>query len=176
MNPASRACAARSPLRASGPSSAIAARPARKSISTPIIPGHSELRAGPLLQAPVLAVDQAAFDQPASDLLRAAQPGLEQISPAAAHPPQAHPGPVTGEDRLPVAGDEFIPPQQFHLEGIVAVHDLTVRQWDLMGALLAARPCKDAPVRTRGRWAGRPGADTAELGAPDDMPTQSGVA
>ena len=133
MNPASRACAARSPLRASGPSSAIAARPARKSISTPIIPGHSELRAGPLLQAPVLAVDQAAFDQPASDLLRAAQPGLEQISPAAAHPPQAHPGPVTGEDRLPVAGDEFIPPQQFHLEGIVAVHDLTVRQHTMAG-------------------------------------------
>ena len=44
----------------------------------------------------------------------------------------------------------------------------------------AAWPCDNAPVTTPGR-AGRPGGgracpDAAELGAPDDMPAQSGVA
>ena len=72
-------------------------------------PGDQGARVGEALQVTVGAVDDLTTDQQVSQLLRAAEADLKQVAPAAAGPPQASPGPVPGEDGLPLLGDELPP-------------------------------------------------------------------
>jgi hypothetical protein len=90
-------------------------------------PGHHGLGVGGALQVTILAVDDLRPDQLVGDVLGAAEAGLDEVAPAAAHRPQADPGPVAGEDRLPLAEDELLPAEALHFFGIVVVHRPTVR-------------------------------------------------
>ena len=85
-------------------------------------PRHHRLGIGDALQVTISAVDDLGPDQHVSNGLRAAQADLDQITPAAAHPAQPDPGPVTSERPLPLAGDELLPPEDFHLVKIVVIH------------------------------------------------------
>src|SRR5262249_32850928 len=62
-------------------------------------------------------------DQQVSHVLRAAEPHLQQVTPAAADPAQPGVGPVPDEDGLPLPGDELLPAESRHLLGIVVVHE-----------------------------------------------------
>ena len=72
-------------------------------------------------------VDDLVPDQLVRDVLRAAQADLDQVTPAAAHLPQAGAGPVADEDRLPLAGDELLPPENLQVFRVVVIHGPTVR-------------------------------------------------
>ncbi len=85
-------------------------------------PRHHGLGIGGALQVTISTVDDLGPDQCVSDVLRAAEADLDQVTPAAAHPPQADPGPVTSERPLPLAGDELLPPEDFHLFRVVVIH------------------------------------------------------
>src|SRR5215469_4346528 len=74
------------------------------------------------LQATLRAADDLSLDQLVRDLLRAAKAGLEQVTPAAGRRAHPAPGPVADEDRVPLAGDELLPPEFFDLLRIVVVH------------------------------------------------------
>jgi hypothetical protein len=84
--------------------------------------GHHGLGIGGALQVTVGPVDDLGPDQLVSKVLGAAEADLDEVAPPAAHSPQAGPGPVAGEDRLPLAGDELLPPEALHFFRIVVVH------------------------------------------------------
>jgi hypothetical protein len=88
--------------------------------------GYQSLHIGSALQVAISPINDLGPGQPVRDLLRAAQAHLKQIAPAAAQTPQTDPGPVTGEDRLPLAGDELLPTQKLHLIRVMVVHKPTV--------------------------------------------------
>src|ERR1051326_1413632 len=64
-------------------------------------PGDQGTGVGEALEVTVGAVDDLATHQQVGQFLRAAETDLEQVTPAAADPPQPRAGPVPGEDGLP---------------------------------------------------------------------------
>ena len=77
---------------------------------------------GGTLQVPVGAVDDLFADQQVGHVLRAAEPGFQQVTPAPANLPQPGLGPVSGEDRLPLPGDELLPAESRHILWVMVIH------------------------------------------------------
>src|SRR5215468_6244351 len=84
--------------------------------------GHHGLGIAGAFQVAIGAVDDLGPDQLVREVLGAAEARLEEVAPAAAHSAQPGPGPVAGEDRLPLAGDELFPAEALHLFRIVVIH------------------------------------------------------
>ena len=62
-----------------------------------------------------------------------AEARLQEVAPAAAHPAQPCPGPVSGEDRLPLAQDELRPAQFGHLVRVMVIHRPRLRPVSVQG-------------------------------------------
>src|SRR5215469_11514551 len=90
--------------------------------------------------ATIRAVDDLRLDQLVRDLLGAAQAGFDQVAPAAGHRAHAAPGPVADEDRVPLAGDELLPPELFDLLQIVVIHEPhSTAQWVIVRGVSGSR-------------------------------------